>query len=286
MKKNAIPPAAPYLIIPIGIAAVSTASIFIRFAQNYAPSITIAAFRMGIAALLLLPYTLIKHKIELRALSRRDYGFALLAGFLLAVHFGTWITSLEYTSVASSVVLVTTTPLWVSLMAPIFLREKSPGIAVLGMLVALVGGVIVAGSDVCSWLPGGISCDFENGFSGSKSLIGDLLAVIGAISAAIYIMIGNDRQTSTTKNFLNTLCLPGLQHLGPFSGDCHVYHGRGSTDLSKPGIWLVNLVGSCASAPGAFHIQLVFKVFTCWICVYKPAWRTDWIFDFSLHFSQ
>jgi drug/metabolite transporter (DMT)-like permease len=190
MKKNAIPPAAPYLIIPIGIAAVSTASIFIRFAQYYASSITIAAFRMGIAALLLLPYTLIKHKNELRTLSRKDFGFALLAGLFLAVHFGTWITSLEYTSVASSVVLVTTTPLWVSLMAPVFLREKTPGIAVLGMFIALVGGAIVAGSDVCSWLPGGISCDFENGFSGSKNLLGDLLAVIGAISAAIYIMIG------------------------------------------------------------------------------------------------
>jgi len=190
MKKNAIPPAAPYLIIPIGIAAVSTASIFIRFAQNYTSSITIAAFRMGIAALLLLPYTLIKHKNELRTLSRKDFGFALLAGLLLAVHFGTWITSLEYTSVVSSVVLVTTTPLWVSLMAPVFLREKTPGIAVLGMFIALVGGAIVAGSDVCSWLPGGISCDFENGFSGSKNLLGDLLAVIGAISAAIYIMIG------------------------------------------------------------------------------------------------
>ncbi|MCJ7715765.1 MAG: DMT family transporter, partial [Anaerolineales bacterium] len=98
--------------------------------------------------------------------------------------------SLEYTSVASSVVLVTTTPLWVSLMAPIFLREKTPSIAVLGMIVALVGGTIIAGSDVCSWVPRGISCDFEYGFSGSKTLLGDLLAVIGAISAASYLMIG------------------------------------------------------------------------------------------------
>ena len=190
MKKNAIPPVAPYLIIPVGIVAVSTASVFIRFAQGYAPSITIAAFRMGLAALILMPITIIKHKNELRALSRKDVGFALLAGLLLAIHFGTWITSLEYTSVASSVVLVTTTPLWVSLMAPVFLREKTPGIAVLGMFVALVGGTIIAGSDVCSWWPGGISCDFKAGFSGSKRLLGDLLAVIGALSAALYIMIG------------------------------------------------------------------------------------------------
>lgn len=190
MKKDAIPPAPPYLIVPIGIAAVSTASLFIRFAQEYAPSITIAAFRMGLAALLLFPYTIVKHKNELRALSRKDLGFALLAGFLLAVHFATWITSLEYTSVASSVVLVTTTPLWVALLAPVFLGEKTARLAVMGMIVALLGGVIIAGSDVCSWMPGGITCHFQDGLSGSQSLLGDLLAVLGAISGAAYFMIG------------------------------------------------------------------------------------------------
>ncbi len=190
MKKNAIPPAAPYLIVPIGIAAVSTASIFIRFAQEYAPSITIAAFRMGLAALLLFPYTIVKYKDELRALSRKDLGLALLAGFLLAVHFATWITSLEYTSVASSVVLVTTTPLWVALMAPIFLGEKSPRLSIIGMIMALLGGVIIAGSDVCSWASAGITCHFQEGLSGSQNLLGDLLAVLGAISAAAYLMIG------------------------------------------------------------------------------------------------
>ncbi len=190
MKKDAIPSVAPYLIVPIGIAAVSTASLFIRFAQEYAPSITIAAFRMGLAALLLFPYTIVKHKNELRALSRKDLGFALLAGFLLAVHFATWITSLEYTSVASSVVLVTTTPLWVALLAPVFLGEKTPRLAIIGMIVALLGGVIIAGSDVCSWMPGGITCHFQDILSGSQNLLGDLLAILGAISGAAYLMIG------------------------------------------------------------------------------------------------
>ena len=190
MKKDAFPPAAPYLIIPIGIAAVSTASIFIRFAQEYAPSITIAAFRMGLAALLLFPYTIVKYKNELRVLSRKDLGFTLLAGFFLAVHFATWITSLEYTSVASSVVLVTTTPLWVALMAPVFLGEKSPRLAIIGMIMALLGGAIIAGSDVCSWMPAGITCHFQDGLSGSQNLIGDLLAILGAISGAAYLLIG------------------------------------------------------------------------------------------------
>jgi drug/metabolite transporter (DMT)-like permease len=190
MKKDAISPAAPYILILVGIAAVSTASLFIRFAQDYAPSITIAAFRLGLAALILLPYTIYKYPQELKSLSRSDLGFALLAGFFLAIHFGVWITSLEYTSVASSVVLVTSTPLWVSLMAPIFLKERNPRIAILGMIVALLGGIIIAFSDVCSWSPGGISCSSMEGFFGTRSLFGDFLALLGAVAAAAYLMIG------------------------------------------------------------------------------------------------
>ncbi len=190
MKKDAIHPAVPYLLVPVGIAAVSTASLLIRFSQEYVPSITIAAFRLGLAALILLPYTLIKHSREIKSLSWDDLKFALLAGFLLAVHFAFWITSLEYTSVASSVVLVTTTPLWVALLAPFFLGEKTPRIAFVGMVIALVGGIVIALSDVCIWLPEGISCQGNIGNLGSKTLLGDLLALFGAIAAASYLMIG------------------------------------------------------------------------------------------------
>lgn len=190
MKKDAISPAAPYLIIPIGILAVSTASLFIRFAQEYASSITIAAFRLGLAALILLPITVIRHGRELKSLTPADLKFALLAGFILAVHFASWITSLEFTSVASSVVLVTTTPLWVSLLAPVFLGEKTPRIAFLGMGIALLGGVIIAGADVCAWQPGGLQCHLAPGSSAVKTLLGDFLALFGAVAAASYLMIG------------------------------------------------------------------------------------------------
>jgi drug/metabolite transporter (DMT)-like permease len=190
MKKDAISPAVPYLIVPIGILAVSTASLLIRLAQDYTSSITIAAFRLGLAALILLPYTVIKHGRELKSLTSSDLKFAVLAGFILAVHFGSWITSLEYTSVASSVVLVTTTPLWVSLLAPIFLGEKTPRIAFVGMAIALLGGVIIAGVDVCGWGPGGLSCQVASGSQGGRTLLGDVLALFGAIAAASYLMIG------------------------------------------------------------------------------------------------
>jgi len=190
MKKDAIHPAVPYLLVPVGIVAVSTASLLIRFSQEYVPSITIAAFRLGLAALILLPYTLIKHSREIRNLSWDDLKFALLAGFLLAVHFASWITSLEYTSVASSVVLVTTTPLWVALLAPFFLGEKTPRIAFIGMIIALVGGIVIALSDVCVWLPGGLSCQSGSGHLGPKTLLGDFLALLGAVAGAAYLMIG------------------------------------------------------------------------------------------------
>ncbi|RLD03478.1 MAG: EamA/RhaT family transporter [Chloroflexota bacterium] len=190
MKKDAIHPAVPYLIVPVGIVAVSTASLLIRFSQEYVPSIAIAAFRMGLAALILLPYTLIKHNREIKSLTWDVLKFTLLAGFLLAVHFASWITSLEYTSVASSVVLVTTTPLWVALLAPFFLGEKTPRIAFIGMTIALLGGIIIALSDVCVWLPGGINCQADFGNLGSKTLLGDFLALFGAVVAASYLMIG------------------------------------------------------------------------------------------------
>jgi drug/metabolite transporter (DMT)-like permease len=190
MKKDAIHPAAPYLLVGLGIVAVSTASLLIRFSQEYVSSITIAAFRLGLSSLILLPYALIKHNREMRDLSWADLKYVLLAGLLLAIHFASWITSLEYTSVASSVVLVTTTPLWVALLAPIFLGEKTPRIAFAGMVVALLGGVIIALSDVCVWVPGGISCEGELGNLGSKTLLGDFLALFGAVAAASYLMIG------------------------------------------------------------------------------------------------
>ena len=190
MKKDAISPVAPYLIIPLGILAVSTASLLIRYAQEYTSSITIAAFRLGLASLILLPYTAIQHDRELKSLTRSDYKYALLAGLALAVHFASWITSLEFTSVASSVVLVTSTPLWVALMAPIFLGEKTSRIAFLGMGIALLGGVIIAGTDVCVWKSGGLQCQFTPGSSAGETLLGDALALLGAIAGATYFMIG------------------------------------------------------------------------------------------------
>jgi drug/metabolite transporter (DMT)-like permease len=177
-----------------GILAVSTASIFIRFAQAEVPSLVIAAFRLTIAALILAPIALTRNSSELRALGRHDLALGLLAGFFLALHFATWITSLEYTTVASSVVIVTTTPLWVALLSPIVLRENITRPVIIGMILALVGGTIVGLSDLCSWNHG-LVCPPAEEFMRGRALFGDFLALAGAWMAAGYLLIGRRLRT-------------------------------------------------------------------------------------------
>jgi drug/metabolite transporter (DMT)-like permease len=108
---------------------------------------------------------------------------------ILACHFAFWITSLEYTSVASSVVLVTTTPLWVVLFSPILLKEKITKGIYLGLGMAFAGSVIVVLSDICSFPFSFLWIAVEH-FLGGKAILGNLFALAGALFAAGYLMIG------------------------------------------------------------------------------------------------
>jgi drug/metabolite transporter (DMT)-like permease len=180
----------PLVGLGFGILAVSTASIFIRFAQEDAPSLVIAAYRLTLAALILAPIALIKHRREITGLSRKELGLALASGFFLALHFATWITSLEYTSVASSVVLVTTIPLWVALLSPFTVKESISRWVLFGMVIALVGGVIIGLSDTCQTHGLQVSCPTIAEWVSGTAFWGDILAVTGAIMAACYMLIG------------------------------------------------------------------------------------------------
>jgi drug/metabolite transporter (DMT)-like permease len=173
-----------------GILAVSTASIFIRFAQTYAPSLVIAALRLTIASLILAPIALTRHRPELRNIERRDLWPGLLAGLFLALHFATWISSLEYTSVASSAVLVSTTPLWVALLSPFFLKEPVSRPVIWGMILALFGGALIGLSGTCKWTSGGIVCPPAGSFFQGQAMWGNFLALFGAWMAAGYLMLG------------------------------------------------------------------------------------------------
>src|SRR6186997_3193738 len=154
-------PPRPRFILPlalvIAILAVSASSIFIRFAQEEAPSLVIAALRLTFATLLLAPIALLRRRNELTSLTRNELTLGIFAGLFLAVHFATWISSLEYTTVASSVVLVSTGPLWVALLSPVFLNERITRAAVVGLFVAILGAIIIGLSDACTW-DNGLRC--------------------------------------------------------------------------------------------------------------------------------
>ena len=186
-----------YLAILGAILAVSTASIFIKFAQQDAPSLVIAAFRLTLASLVLAPVAIARHPDELKKLTALELGLGLLAGLFLALHFALWVTSLQYTSVSSSVVLVSTTPVWVALVAPFVLKEPIRRTAAIGIALALVGGTIVGLGDACRWnaapalgQAAGLVCPPPDAFLGGPAPYGNLLALGGAWMAAGYLLIG------------------------------------------------------------------------------------------------
>lgn len=176
MEKPFLPPP---LVLMVGILAVSVSAVLIRFAQGDAPSLVIAAARTTIASLLLLPFCLGWRRAELRRMSGSQWRLALFAGALLGVHFASWISSLAYTTVASSTVLVTTSPLWVGIASPFLLKERMSRTLIAGIALALVGSAIIA-----LWDVGG------GGASSSQPLLGNFLALVGAWMAAVYLIIG------------------------------------------------------------------------------------------------
>lgn len=180
----------PLIVLFIGILAVSAASLLIRFAQREAPSLVIAATRMAIAAVLVAPFCFKTFIKEIKSVNWTTRLLLALSGLFLAFHFASWITSLEYTSVASSVVLVTTAPLWVALLSPIFLNEKITRWILLGLAVSLLGSIIVGVSSACSFQAGKLACDSLTDVFQGRALLGNALALAGAFLSGGYLMVG------------------------------------------------------------------------------------------------
>ncbi|MBL8161368.1 MAG: DMT family transporter [Anaerolineae bacterium] len=176
---EAQPPLRAYLVIAMGVLAVSLAAIFIRLAQDEGiPSLVIAAGRMTVATLLLTPLTLRRYSAEIRSLGRPELLLAGISGVFLAAHFATWILSLEYTSVLISVVLVNSHPIWVALLEIFFLRARLARLVVIGLVIGILGSIIVAVPS------GGVVA------LGDNPLLGIVLAITGAITVAVYFVIG------------------------------------------------------------------------------------------------
>ncbi|MFN2141748.1 MAG: DMT family transporter [Candidatus Promineifilaceae bacterium] len=168
-----------YLVLGIGILAISSGSILIRMAQDQgAPSLAIAFWRTMLAALIIYPFTLINKRNEVRALPGPSWLLALLSGLLLGIHFATWISSLAFTSIINSTVLVATVPIWVALASPIVLKEPISRGVKQGITLAIAGTIVISLSAIAE--PGG----------GSNPMLGNALALIGGIAAAGYLLLG------------------------------------------------------------------------------------------------
>lgn len=178
---KSIPRNLPF-ILAAGILSVSASAIFVRYAQGESvPSLLIAAGRLVIAALIVTPLVLQRYLADIRSLGMKDLMLAGVAGVFLALHFVAWVTSLEYTSVMISVVIVTTMPIWVAILEGIFLRVKPPRQVMIGLMVAIGGGLLIG--------VGGRSPAADAAQVNSE-LIGGLLSLIGAITVAAYLVIG------------------------------------------------------------------------------------------------
>jgi drug/metabolite transporter (DMT)-like permease len=195
------------IIVTIGIISVSAAAIFIRLCQQQIESVTIgfslfiAASRLIITAIILTPtYP------NLRKIKHNNHGiyYSVGAGICLAFHFATWITSLAFTSVAASVSLVTTNPLWVALLLWWFLGQKVTPRTIIGIAIAISGSVLIA-------FAGG------DGNFGTNPLLGAILALMGSWFASGYLLLGTTAQQKgvSTREYIGIAYLTAALCLFP-----------------------------------------------------------------------
>ena len=166
-----------FFLLPIGVLASSTASIFIKLCD--APALIIATYRMVLASLILMPYALSKKAG--RTWGRREIGWLIASGLFLSLHFMFWIGSLKYTSVASSVVLVTTYPIFVGIGSRVFLGERMGLSLIFGIILSVFGSGLISYGDMA------IS---------REALMGDGLALLGAITVSGYFLVGRKMRKS------------------------------------------------------------------------------------------
>ena len=172
-------PKVQYLVLGVGILAISSGAILIRMAQGAgAPSLAIAFWRTMLSALIVLPFMVIRKRVEIKTLPGPSWLLAMLSGLLLGIHFATWISSLALTSIISSTVLVATVPIWVALASPIVLKEPISRGVKQGIALAVVGTIVIS-----------LSALTESS-RGSNPLLGNALALTGGIAAAGYLLIG------------------------------------------------------------------------------------------------
>jgi drug/metabolite transporter (DMT)-like permease len=162
-----------HVVLALGVICVSFAALLIRLAE--APPLVIAAYRLCLASIVVVPLGLSRSRLQLRRLSGKEVLLMIAAGAFLAVHFALWITSLSYTSVATSVVLVTASPIFLAIASRFLFGQRLSRQAIAGIVVSLAGGVFIS---------------YGNWQLGPRPLEGALLAVGGALAVSGYLLIG------------------------------------------------------------------------------------------------
>ncbi|MFN2389667.1 MAG: DMT family transporter [Actinomycetota bacterium] len=162
-----------WALLALGVLSASISAILTRYASaehlGDAQPLAIAFWRCALGALALAPFA----AARLRSVPARRTGSAAIAGVFLAVHFATWLTSLDLTTIAHSVLLVSISPVFVALAARFILGERLRSLGWVGMVLALVGTAAITGG------PGG-----------DASALGDLLAFVGGVTAGGYVFAG------------------------------------------------------------------------------------------------
>jgi drug/metabolite transporter (DMT)-like permease len=244
-----------YALLAVAVVAVSTSAPLIRGAD--APTLAIAFWRNALS-LPLLGLWLFARRTERagwRARSARDRRLSRLSGAFLAAHFATWIPSLSFTTVASSVALVATQPVWAALIA----RQRGEVInrgTWTGIGLALAGTLVLTGVDLS--------------ISG-RALFGDLLALVGGMLAAAYVTVGGEvRQRLSTVSYalacyatasvlLLALCLVSSQSLRGYDQDTWLAIAGMVIGAQLLGHTLVNLVLRSIS-PTAVSVAILFEI--------------------------
>lgn len=229
------------LIVLLGVAGVSLSAIFVRWST--APSLVLAFYRMAFSTLLLLPAAWVRRE-EFRRLERQELLLSLLSGAFLGVHFTSYFEALRWTSIASAVVLVDTSVLFVALASALILRKKLSRPAWLAVLLAFGGSVVVALADTAA---------------GSNAFRGDLFALLGSVCMAVYTILG-----AVCRGKLSTIVYTFLVYLAA-SGAVLICALAGGTALSGWGT--VNLLTALGMA--VFCTLLGHSVFS-WGLKYLP----------------
>nr|WP_295972617.1 DMT family transporter [uncultured Bacillus sp.] len=170
---NETPRINPYFALIIGVISISTSAVLVKAAS--APSGVVAFYRLFFTVLFMLPVFLYKYVGELRHITKKDWFYSIISGVFLAMHFILWFESLNYTSIASSTVLVTIQPLFSFIGSYFFFKERFSGKAIISCALAILGSVMISWSD---FRLSGIA------------LYGDVLALTACVLITAYMMFG------------------------------------------------------------------------------------------------